>query len=448
MTGSYPDRDRAAADYQAIVKLPTMSRLDESETDWRPFDEFIALLPRLYPALHGALTREIIDGHALLYTWRGRSSENPTVLMAHYDTVPATEEGWTHPPFAGTITGTGEDTVLWGRGVIDDKASLVGILEAVESQVAAGLVPASDIYVALTHNEEILGSGTPAIVDTLAQRDIRPMLVLDEGGIVGESIFPGVDRDAVYIGVSEKGTATLRISCTEPGGHASVTQEISATTRLAQAILDLHNSPPAPYFNDATRRMLSIIGPHSSGALREAATVLATDEDAAVTLFAGISRDANAMVRTTPVVTMIEAGHAPNALPERASAIVNMRMTVGTTVAEAVAGVRAAITDPEIAIEVVESFEPSPISSSDDSTWELLEDLIQQTYGYVLVAPYVNNGGTDSRNYTGISEGVYRFSPCHMTLAERRTLHAMDERLRLSSFHTGCEFYCRLLARL
>jgi carboxypeptidase PM20D1 len=442
------DRAQAVKNFQALIRLPTVSRLDETETDWAPFDEFIALLPRLYPEVHRVLEREIVAGHALLYKWAGATSEHPTVLMAHYDVVPATDEGWAHPPFSGEIVGAGDAAVIWGRGVIDDKASLVGILEAVEAQLAAGLVPQSDIYLAFTHNEEILGYGTPAIVDRLRERGIRPALVLDEGGIVGENIFPGVQKPVVYVGVSEKGTATLRISCTEPGGHASVMPEITATTRLAKAIVDLHDSPPAPFFNDVTRRMLTTIGPHSSGKLSDAVEALATDEASALDHFASVSPDANSMVRTTPVVTMIQAGQTANALPERASAIVNMRIAVGSSAGQAISDVRAAVSDPDIAFEVIEAFEPSPVSSSEDATWGMLEELIKEAYGDVLVTPYTNNGGTDSRNYTGISDSVYRFSPCDMTLAERHNIHAIDEQLRLTSFHDGCEFYCKLLERL
>lgn len=154
------------------------------------------------------------------------------------------------------------------------------------------------------------------------------------------------------------------------------------------------------------------------------------------------------MVRTTPVVSMVEAGQSANSLPERASAIVNIRVPVGATVEGAIDHVRSTISDDGIAIEVIESYEPSPVSSFSDSTWTLLVDTVRATYGDVLVIPYVNNGGTDSRNYAGISDGVYRFSPFHMTLAERQTIHAIDERLRLSSFYSGCEFYHRLLVRL
>ncbi len=125
----------------ALLRIPTISSADESTTQWHEFQRFIDALPALYPLVHATLEREIIDGHSLLYRWPGESSDGPTVLMAHYDVVPAVDAGWEHPPFAAHVTGTGSDRVIWGRGTLDDKAALVCILEAVESRIASGHRP-------------------------------------------------------------------------------------------------------------------------------------------------------------------------------------------------------------------------------------------------------------------------------------------------------------------
>src|SRR5450830_1732487 len=152
------------AHLQALVRIPTISRLDANDTDWAPFREFVDLLPSLYPAAHGALSREIVAGHSLLYRWRGGTDDAPTVLMAHYDVVSATDEGWDHPPFSAELLGEGADQVVWGRGTLDDKGSLVSVLEGVEASVLAGHTPRSDIYLSFGHDEETEGSGARAIV--------------------------------------------------------------------------------------------------------------------------------------------------------------------------------------------------------------------------------------------------------------------------------------------
>src|SRR6185312_1917031 len=162
-----PMTDDAVTRLQALVRLPTISRLDPAETDWAPFDEFVALLPRLYPAVHQTLDRELVGGHSMLYRWKGRSTGAPMVLMAHYDVVAASADGWTHPPFSAELVGEGADQLIWGRGTLDDKGSLAAVLEGVEAQILAGHTPENDVYLSFGHDEETEGSGARAIVDLL-----------------------------------------------------------------------------------------------------------------------------------------------------------------------------------------------------------------------------------------------------------------------------------------
>lgn len=178
------------AHLQALVRLATISRPNPSDTDWAPFDALIALLPDLYPATHAVLSRELVMGYSMLYRWRGRTDGPPTVFMAHYDVVPATDEGWTHPPFSAELVGAGDDQLIWGRGTLDDKGSLACILEAVEAQVLAGHELEADLYLSFGHDEETEGSGARAIVELLESRGIRPSLVIDEGVLSSKTSSP------------------------------------------------------------------------------------------------------------------------------------------------------------------------------------------------------------------------------------------------------------------
>ena len=195
--------------FRALLRIPTISRLDTETVDWQQFDRFVTLLPELYPGVHSTLTREIVAEHSLLYRWPGHSAEQPTVLLAHYDVVAATDDRWDHPPFDAELTGDGEETLLWGRGALDDKGALVSILEAVERCVSDGFVPERDVYLSFGHDEETTGSGARAIVDLLSSRGIRPALLVDEGGAVVEDIFPGVRGPIAVVGVSEKGITSV-----------------------------------------------------------------------------------------------------------------------------------------------------------------------------------------------------------------------------------------------
>jgi len=434
--------------FRELLRIPTISRSDETLTDWEPFDEFIAALPRLYPALHAALELEVVEGYSLLYRWKGAGDGPPAVLMAHYDVVHATDEGWEHPPFAAELVGEGADAVLWGRGTIDDKGALVSILEAAERLARAGHVPANDVYLSFGHNEETAGGGAAAAAAVLEGRGIRPALVLDEGGAVVEDIFPGVAGPIAVIGVSEKGIAGVSLTVEQEGGHASTPPRFAATVRLARAIVRLNSKPFPAGFSSATLEMVRTLGSHSTGPLRFASKNLWLTRPALLAVFSRLGVETSAMVRTTQAVTELSGSGAANALAERARATVNVRVAVGSSVAEAVAHIRRAVRDPRVAVEVIEASEPSPISPSSGPAWDLLAETIEFAYPGTIVTPYVQLGASDSRRFTGISDNVYRFSPFELSFDERATLHAMNERIRVATWLRGIDFYERLLSKL
>jgi carboxypeptidase PM20D1 len=164
--------------------------------------------------------------------------------------------------------------------------------------------------------------------------------------------------------------------------------------------------------------------------------------------FGRLGDETRALTRSTAVVTMIEAGHAPNALPERAVATVNVRILPGDTVASVAEHIRHAVRDDRVGLAVQQGLEPSPTSPSEGPTWELLEQTIAQLHQHVVVTPYLMLGATDARHFTRISEQVYRFSPFEISAAERSGLHGMNERIRVSTFFDGIRFYRALIERL
>jgi carboxypeptidase PM20D1 len=440
--------DDAVARLQALVRLPTVSRLDESETDWAPFAELVALLPALYPAVHATLEREIVNGHSMLYRWKGRSDGPATVLMAHYDVVAASAEGWTHPPFSAELIGEGEEQLIWGRGTLDDKGSLAAVLEGVEAQILAGHAPEHDLYLSFGHDEETAGNGAKATVELLESRGVRPGLVIDEGGAVVEGVFPGVSGPIAVVGTSEKGILSLILTVDQHGGHASTPPKVTATVRLARAVVRLNRRPFRAGFTPTTIEMIRTLGAHARGPLRFVFTTLWLTRPLLLALFARLSDETAAMIRTTQAVTMLSGSQAANALAERAVATVNIRVAIDSSVAEATEHVRRAINDPLVKISTMHPNEPSPVSPTSGPAWGLVKSTIEETFPGTIVTPYVMMAASDSRHYTRISEFVYRFSPFEMSKDERGTLHAIDERMHVATFLRGVEFYTRLVGRL
>ncbi|WP_066038558.1 M20/M25/M40 family metallo-hydrolase [Herbiconiux solani] len=454
------DDGEAVERFRTLLRIPTMSNLDPSLVDEAAFAAYRDALERLYPALHGELVREVVGGGSLLYRWAGDRSDadSPpaTVLMAHYDVVAATDEGWEHPPFGavvtGTVTGSGAQTstgqLLWGRGTLDNKGSGVAILEAVERSVRAGLRPASDVYLFFGHDEETEGTGALAAAELLAARGVRIGLVLDEGGAVVEKVFPTVERPIAVVGVAEKGTSSFTLTVQQNGGHASTPPRDPATNRLARAMVRLAKHPFPSGLNAVTARMIATVGAEGRDPLRFVFTRVGVFRPLIVAAFERLGVDTAAMVRTTMAVTQLSGSLAANALAERAQAVVNVRIAIGSTVDATRRHLERAIADPLVAVEILSADEPSPVSEMDGPVWELLAAAVSETYPEAIVTPYVQTGATDSRRFAGASRTVYRFSPFEMSTEERGTLHAKNERIRVATWLTGIRFYEGLLRRL
>ncbi|MGV8969043.1 MAG: M20/M25/M40 family metallo-hydrolase [Microbacteriaceae bacterium] len=434
--------------FRTLLRIPTISHSDESLTDWTQFDAFIETVADLYPKVHSELEREMVAGHSMLFRWRGTESGSPSVLMAHYDVVPATEEGWVHPPFAAQLVSDGVEEALWGRGTLDDKGALVSILEAVEDLLLAGYTPRNDIYLSFGHNEETAGGGAVAVVELLASRDIRPAFVCDEGGAIVEGVFPGVDAPIAVIGVAEKGIMTLILSVDQAGGHASTPPPLTATTRLARAIVRLHKNPFPARFSQTNIDMIHTIGKHGKGVVGALFRAVKITRPLLLLAFTRLSEETNAIVRTTMAVTQLSGSAAANVLAERATASVNIRVAVGSSIDETVSHVRRAIRDDGVHIEVVDESEPSAVSPISGNAWDALTASIEETFPGTVVTPYIQLGASDSRRFNAISDHVYRFSPFEMSRDQRSTLHAMNENISVATWHRGIQFFTTLISRL
>ena len=183
------DINAAAAHLGEAVRFQTVSHQDKADNDLTQWDALHAWLQATYPAVHKVMRREVLAGHALLYTWPGSdASLPPLILMAHQDVVPVsagTEDDWTHPPFSGVIA----DGAVWGRGTIDDKGALVGLFEAFETLAAGGFVPRRTVLLVSGHDEEVGGSGAVAVAAALKARGTKALLTLDEGSVIVKMLF-------------------------------------------------------------------------------------------------------------------------------------------------------------------------------------------------------------------------------------------------------------------
>ncbi len=431
---------------QALVRIPTVSYAETERIDTDAFDAFLAELERQFPLLHERLELTRINGHALLFHWRGRSAERPVVLMAHLDVVPVDEDApWQHPPFSADLV----DGAIWGRGTLDDKGCLVGICAAVEQLLAEDVTPAQDVWLSFGCDEEVSGQAARAAVAVLQQRGVRPWFVLDEGGAVAHEAFPRVKAPVAVIGVAEKGTTDLRLTVEGRGGHSSTPARNGPTVRLSRAVARLDRSPFHASTPGPTIELMRRLAPHAPAALAPLMARADRLQPLRTRALIAAGPESAAMTRTTAAVTTLSGSPAHNVIASHASAGVNVRVMVGDTVAGVVEHVRKAIRDGQVEVEVVEAGEPSPVSPYDgDEAFGLLESTVGELFPDAVVAPYVMMAATDSRFFTAICERVYRFAPYRMTKAQREAIHSYDEHLGVDDFHVGIAWYRRLIERL
>lgn len=438
-------REGAAERLSRMIRVPTVSA-ELAERGNEPFEAFVALLEELYPLIHEHLERERITDFGLLYRWRGAASEkDPAVLMAHYDVVPVDEsDPWSHPPFEGKVT---TDSV-YGRGVLDDKGPLLVILEAVENLLAAGFVPARDVYLSLGGNEEVFGEAAQTIATTLNDRGVTPWIVLDEGGAVTDAPLPFVQGTAAMVGVGEKGIATVRISTRSDGGHASVPPPLTAVGRVSRAVTRLTPGTFRAHAPKAVPRMLGMFAARSRGIGRPLYRLLSAWPWLTARVFAMLGGEAAAMVRTTIAPTRLSGGTANNVLPSQASATVNLRLALGETVDRAVRTLRRRIKDKLVTVEVTEGNDASPESASDGEQFALIAAAVSTSHPEAITVPYVTMAATDSRYFHRYFPAVYRFAPLMMNAQQRAAIHGVDERVDISELAAGELFHRTLIERL
>ncbi len=437
------DADGAAKRLSALIQKRTVSSPDPDGWDKKEFESFRALLPKLYPQAHKALELSLVGGHSMLYRWKGRSAEKPLVLMAHYDVVPAGDEGWLHPAFSGDIS----EGKVWGRGSIDTKCTLACALEAVEILAKEGYSPARDIYLSFGHDEETGSGGAAALVNYLAAHGVKPGLVLDEGGAVVRGVFPGVEKPLAMVGVAEKGVTNIELLVNSPGGHSATPPKKDAAWRLARAITRLGNRPFPARFPAATIAMFKRLAPHASFGLRLVMANLWLFKPLLLKVFSSSGGELGAISRTTAVVTMLSGSEAANVLPAQARAIVNVRVAVDGSVDAVMARMAKVIDDPLVEMKLLLRGEPSPVSELEGDCLASLAATIGDVYPDAVVTPYIVLGGTDARYYSRISPTVYRFSPFELSSEERASMHAVNEAIPVASLAKGIDFYLRLIRR-
>ncbi len=415
-----------------------------------PFDSLLQYLKNTYPLTFKNLSAKIINHRSVLLHWKGSSRKNkPVILYAHLDVVPAYSENdtslWNHEPFSGEYDGK----FIHGRGAIDDKGSIIAMLESAEKLLTDNFSPSRDVYFAFGHDEEAGGmQGAKEIARELEKEGVKAEFLLDEGGLVAVDMVPFVKAPVALVFTSEKGYMSLQLTVNGNGGHSSFPPAEPPVEILSNAIIKIHSHPFEQRLTEPVSEFMDYAGPEMRLPFK---ALFANRWLFRKIIFNEYEKipSANAMLRTTAVTTKISGGTKENVIPSDVQATINFRLLPGDDSYAVIESVKKIIDDERVSVKLVkEADEASPVSSTRTPGFKMLQSTINRVFPDAIVAPSLLIAQTDSRHFRKVAENVFRFLPVRMNNEILDSMHGRDEKIGIHEFMESIEFYKTLLSGL
>jgi acetylornithine deacetylase/succinyl-diaminopimelate desuccinylase-like protein len=379
----------------------------------------------------------------LVVRYRGSGAHKPVLLIAHLDVVEAKRDDWTYDPFVLTE----KDGYFYGRGTQDQKGGAAMLIGALLRMKQEKFVPDRDLILALTAGEE---GGMPynGVQWLLANKrpliDAEYVINVDAGG--GE--IENGKHTLFDVQAAEKVYHSVSLTAKNPGGHSSLPRKDNAIYELAKALdhVGAYEFPARPndvvkkYFGQAASTVDAPIAADMRAVAAGTATPAAIVRLSATPLY-------NALMRTTCVATMLTGGHAPNALPQTATATVNCRMLPGEDPAAVEQALVRAIGDTGVHLAPIDTARPSPASPLRSDVFSAVEESVKAIWGNVPIVPIMETGATDGLFLRNAGIPVYGFSGLFIATNDVRA-HGKDERIRVTAFDDGLDFTYDFLKRI
>ncbi|XP_069560458.1 N-fatty-acyl-amino acid synthase/hydrolase PM20D1.2 [Brachyistius frenatus] len=440
-------REELLAHFKEAVRIPTVS-LSQTDINTTALLEFDKLLRKAFPTVFSSslVQHELVANYSHLFRVRGSQPDLvPYILLAHIDVVPASEsDGWEVPPFSAKEI----DGFIYGRGTLDDKSPLMGILQALEYLLIKGYAPRRGFYIGFGHDEEVGGNqGAMNIVRLLKQRGVQLSFVLDEGLAVLDGIIAGLEGPAALIGISEKGQATVKLSVSVAPGHSSMPPRETSIGILAAAVKRLEDNPMPNLFGYGPEHDTFEQLAHKFKLPLKFILSNLWLFNPLLTRVLERKPDTNAFVRTTTAVTMFNAGVKVNVLPSLAEAYVNLRIHSAQSLQEVLDLIQTTIGDQRVKMELINGFDPLPVSSADEKSFgfQIIKKTVLDRFPTVTVAPGICIGNTDSRHFKDLTDNIYRFSPSWFKPGDPQRFHGINERISKKTYEDMILFYVSLI---
>lgn len=448
----YPELDAAGAVSRLSEAVRCRTVNNPCINDFAEFEKLQDIMRSSYPAVMSVGSFELI-GHAVLITIPGTDPAlRPSLYMSHQDVVPVvrgTEDNWTHGAFSGDIA---EDSI-WGRGTLDIKQMVFGILEAVEALLRKGTRFRRTAYLAFGDDEETLNLGALGIAETLRERGVRLEYVLDEGGglIEDGGVFGAPGVPVTQIDLMEKGYADLELTVESAGGHSSRPWGGSSLEHLARAITAIADRPFPPRCPAPLLQTFEALAPYIwEEPLHTLVQDVHTNAEA-IAAWCMEQPELFSLVTTTVAPTMIEGGSAAcNVLPQNMRAVINFRLNQGESAESLLAhcreAVRAADPDRPVRLRFLQANDPSAIARADGFGYSVLKTALGEFYPQVVAVPSLTAGATDAHQYERICDTCLRCSPFMVEKSLARSgVHGTDEHIPIRSYLQGIRVLMRIM---
>ena len=398
------------------IRFATVSNADPNLVDWSQFDQFQQYLEQTYPKVHHVMKKEIVAGHNLIYVWKGTvPGRKPIAFLSHQDVVPVGNiEEWNDPPFSGIDDGEN----IRGRGSVDMKNQLIMVMEACERLIHQGYTPDEDVYLCFGQNEEVgdlpEGTGADRIAELLDERGISFDCVIDEGGAITSGSNFGIKPSIAVVGVGEKGFCDIRLESESSGGHSSRPPKYTSLGKVCRAAAKLEDNPCPPKLLPPVEEMMKRIAPHMKiWTFRFLVANLPLTRSLLLKVLC-LRPLTRAAVSNTMALTQAEGSPQDNTLPSSPWIGINCRLLPGNNKDDLIKHIENVINDKDVKVSVTKYHQVHHISPTNTESFRTIERLVGYYYPGTITTPYLQFGGSDSRNYVRVCDNVYRFMPIRL----------------------------------
>jgi carboxypeptidase PM20D1 len=362
------------------------------------------------------------ESAALTARYRGTNPKlKPMLLIGHMDVVEAKREDWERDPFVAVV----ENGYVYGRGSVDNKFDVSMMVAALAHLKKSGWKPRRDVILALSGDEE-----TSMVTTRKLAEQFKGAAEFALNGDAGGGLLSEEGKPVFYgIQAGEKTYEDFTLSVTNPGGHSSRPGKANAITQLARALARVGEYQFPVLTNELTTAYFKASAPNTPGEIGEAMKrYVANPKDEAAIATLSAQPEYVGQLRTTCVATMLSGGHAPNALPQRATANVNCRIFPGTPVASVRETLMQVIADPSVTVTTQNSGSiESPVSPLRDDVMSAVKKSIHAQHKGLSIIPSMSAGATDGMHFRANGVPTYGIAGLFMKASDDFS-HGLNER--------------------